>query len=264
MQTIIPLDDIKIIELQILIDIHQFCESHNITYYLGYGTLLGAKRHSGFIPWDDDIDILMPRAEYERFINLYSSECYEVAVVGKNDYYYPYAKVFDTHTKLLENSLVQLDLGIYVDVFPLDGVSNNLLLRKIQNLEILFLKRLLTHKYSPYNRKRNVIKKMLLPIVKFVLSPISCQYLGYKLDQVSKRYSYEESEMVGCLTEDAEKDIVFNKNIFNPSSSIPFERHVFFAPHDIEKYLTLLYGDYMVLPPIEKRTNTHSFKAYYK
>ena len=119
--------ELKSIELNILKDIHTFCEMNNLTYYLCGGTLLGAVRHRGFIPWDDDIDIFMPRVDYDRFLTEYASKQYTV-LCHKNTqgYYLPFAKVVDKSTRIEETLVKSIpNCGVYVDVFPIDGFSNN-------------------------------------------------------------------------------------------------------------------------------------------
>lgn len=106
---------------------HNLCNNNNLNYYAIGGTALGAIRHGGFIPWDDDIDVGMPRTDYEKFIkiaNKYSKK-YAIEYPGINkDFLYPYAKIYDTQTTLIENKRYKIKRGIYIDVFPLDGIGN--------------------------------------------------------------------------------------------------------------------------------------------
>lgn len=122
------IEEIKKIQLEILKYVDQFCSQNNIKYALGYGTLIGAVRHKGFIPWDDDIDIIMRRNDYNRFIELFSKETGRYKVWSHNlqtDYPIPYAKVTDEKTLKLEGTNYYVERGVDIDVFPLDDLPND-------------------------------------------------------------------------------------------------------------------------------------------
>lgn len=260
MTDIKELAEVKKIELDILKCFHDYCEKNSLRYFLAYGTLLGAVRHGGFIPWDDDIDVVMPRADYEKFIREFKNDCYEVYDLSKKGYFYPFAKLCDSRTVLIENIVVKNRMGIYIDIFPMDGVGEDV------GKQISKIKRnlkLQQHKYSPFSRKRSLIKKILLPIVKLLLLPLSCQRLGQRMNDEAKKNSYDDCNLVGCLCEDVGKSLFFEREVIEPISSISFEGYSFCAPADVDKYLTCVYGDYMKLPPIDQQMPKHSFKAYW-
>ena len=125
MREICNLSEIKKIELDILRAFRSFCEKNSLRYFLAYGTLLGAVRHGGFIPWDDDIDVAMPRTDYERFLKEFRDERYEVYDLSKKGYFYPFAKLCDTTTVLIEEMSVKNSIGVYIDIFPMDGIADN-------------------------------------------------------------------------------------------------------------------------------------------
>ena len=131
MKEISSIDELKVIELDIMKKIHRFCVDNNIIYYLCYGTLIGAIRHKGFIPWDDDIDILMPRPDYERFLKLFPRVQKQLGlevVNHKTKTYFgrPMSKVIDKRTDLFEPEFKGDDhIGVFVDVWPLDGAANS-------------------------------------------------------------------------------------------------------------------------------------------
>ena len=254
------LSELKKVELDILRSFHAFCKEKSLKYYLAYGTLLGAVRHGGFIPWDDDIDVVMPRSDYERFIKEYKSDIYQVYDLSKKGYFYPFAKLCDSRTVLIEDMVVKNKIGVYIDIFPMDGVPEDY---KAQNAKIKRLLRLQQHKYSSFSRKRSLIKKILLPIVKVLLLPVSCQRLGLCMTNEAKKYSYDDADLVGCVCEDVSSKVFFKKNVIEPLGEIEFEGYTFCAPYDIHTYLTLNYGDYMQLPPIEQQISKHNFKAYW-
>ena len=119
----ISLEEMKQIEVDILLNIDSFCKENGIKYGIGYGTLIGAVRHHGFIPWDDDIDIWMPRPDYDKFINYYQDPTYQLQCMEKGGYYRTYAKVFDTRTIITNTN--NKDMGIFVDIIPIDGLPSN-------------------------------------------------------------------------------------------------------------------------------------------
>ena len=118
--------ELKTIELEILREVAAFCDMHDVRYYLVCGTALGAVRHDGFIPWDDDIDLGLPRPDYERFLSLFRSEKYTVLDSRFDDRYpYAFAKVSDNATCLVENIAQPFPMGVYIDLFPIDGLPAN-------------------------------------------------------------------------------------------------------------------------------------------
>ena len=126
----LQLEQLKQIELDILKQFHQYCIKHNLRYFLTGGTLLGAVRHKGFIPWDDDIDVCMPRTDYEKFISCFSfdplNEILQVATITSlKGYYLPFAKLMRRDTILKEKTSSHLELGVYIDIFPLDNMSDD-------------------------------------------------------------------------------------------------------------------------------------------
>ena len=121
----LSLEEKKKILVSILSEVHNFCDENNLKYFLPGGTLIGAVRHKGFIPWDDDIDIYMPRNDYEKFLCEFNkeSERYQVISLKTDGYYLPFGKVIDTKTVLIENVDSDYKMGIYLDIFPLDNLS---------------------------------------------------------------------------------------------------------------------------------------------
>lgn len=242
---------------------HNFCTENNITYYAVGGTALGAVRHNGFIPWDDDIDVGMPRIDYEKFIEL-ANRCtgkYIVEYPGlNNEFLYPFVKIYDTETTLIENQRYKIIRGIYIDVFPMDGVGNS---RKdsVKNFKKTDrMVNLLCAMRCAINKRRSKIKNLSIVaarlIPKFVLTP---QSLVKRIENKCKAYDYNECEYVAnCVGNWHEKEIMKREWLGTPVLH-NFENIKIFLPQDFHSYLTALYGDYMKLPAEEKRVSHHDY-----
>ncbi|MBQ4236122.1 MAG: LicD family protein [Treponema sp.] len=264
----LKLEEIKQIELKILISFHNFCEKNKLIYFISYGTLLGAKRHGGFIPWDDDIDVSMPRPDFERFVALTTSSPitpeYETCFYRdtKITIPYPFVKIIDTKTKVIEKTKSEeYCMGIWIDVFPLDGFSNNMFINKLFFFRKQFWKRL-CYTYSDdlskvTDKKKKIGKMIVMPFIK----AMGLQRLFSKLEKICLKYKYEKSTYIGCTIWGDSIVELMNKSLVEPTNKILFEGIEFNAPADVPAYLTKLYGNYMQLPPENERIN-HEMLAY--
>ena len=261
----IKLDEMKHIELDMMKEIHAFCLAHNITYSLGYGTLLGAVRHKGFIPWDDDIDLIMPRPDYDTFIQSFQSEHYRVVSSSVDPAYgYPYAKVYDTRTFLHEELRhTYPDMGVFIDIFPVDGLPPD---RKQQ--ESFYKRQKFLYKLH-MSMKYHISKDWSLPknMLLFVARGIS---LFFPLRKVIKRleknyfsYPYENSPDVAVMV--GEVGLVpIPRSAFDHPVLLEFEDTSLYAISDYEEYLTGLYGEYMKPPSLESQSSEHRYKVGWK
>lgn len=264
----LTLEEIKQTELNILIAFDKYCKNNNLTYFLSGGTLLGAVRHQGFIPWDDDIDVFMPRPDFEKFVTLtgfnsiapeYDTSFYRDTKLVAD---YPFVKVIDNRTKVIEKTkLEEKCTGIWIDVFPIDGFSNSSFINKIFCIRKLFWKRL-CYTYSDdlskvTNFKKKIGKALVMPFLKIM----GQKRLFNKLDRICRKYDFEKSTNVGCTVWGYKTKEIIPKTALLPASVVRFENHDFPAPADTDCYLTSLFGDYMQLPPEEKRIN-HEMLAY--
>lgn len=265
--------EIQDVELGILKNIKQKCEENHLRYYIAYGTLIGAIRHQGFIPWDDDIDIVMPRKDYIKLIDVINSEMdgqYKIISVDTNsDFTAPLAKVVDTRTRIVQHYgfIEKVELGIYVDIFLLDGVGNDYekALNYYNEAFALFKKW-----YAADIQFRRPGMSMAHSILSWIKhSPYKIKGYKYwlnKFEEHNKKYSYDGSKFVSVLeagTPGAKRN-VWPKSYFGDGINVTFEGEQFKAPVEYDKLLTLEYGDYMTPPPKELQVSHHYSDIYWR
>lgn len=265
MGKIISTTEVKRIELDILEYVKKKCEKYGLTYFLSYGTLLGAIRHKGFIPWDDDIDICMPREDYEQFLLLMKQEGkqrYKLLIPNVDGYYYEFAKVVDKRTVVKEKGVIQgKDMGIWIDIFPLDGVPK---CYKMNRLIMNFF--VYCRVASVYTVMPPVPCKILYPL--FFLFWKFTRVCGWHfflnlINNKAIQYKYKDASRVTCLIDPDSNKCFFPKEMFQQLKPIEFEGKYYLAPVEYDKYLVGLYGNYMQIPPVEQRVG-HAFVAYWK
>lgn len=259
----LTIEEIKMCALETLVDVAAFCKEHNITYYLCGGTLLGAVRHKGYIPWDDDIDICMPRPDYERFLASYTSENHTLFHYKKQaDYYYPFAKVANNKTCLFETRVKSIDgMGVYVDIFPMDGLSDSKKTAQKILRSNCFKRDLQAVGVSTTGKG---IKGVVKSIIKAFSPKNAAWKLCDKIEKKTKKFPFEKSRFVGCTFGVYGKREVMPREVFSEVTPLSFEGHLLNAPVGYDFYLSSLYGDYMTPPPEDKRHSTHSYKAYWR
>jgi lipopolysaccharide cholinephosphotransferase len=260
--------ELKASQLRTLQMVHDYCSAAGLKYYMVYGTLLGAVRHHGYIPWDDDIDIAMPRKDYETFIHYFNHNSKNNAIrcihIDLNpDYYLDFAKVYDTQTLLIERVYHPVTIGAYIDVFPIDAMPDDqyeasVLLLKIQEKELELKKH---NSIGEGNGKR--IKTFIHNIERLTLRDRRENTIK-EIDKLGKSFS-------GCLSEHAAiavggfpmlKEYV-PKEWYGEPQLMEFEKCFLYAPAKPHELLTQWYGDYMTPPPIEKQHSHHNFDAYW-
>ena len=267
---LISLEETKQLQIDILKDIHDFCVTNNIRYTLIFGTLLGAIRHKGYIPWDDDIDIAMPRPDYERFVSSYKSSTgyYYVYDYRKDpDYYNPYAKIADVRT-VLEENISMKNIGINIDVFPFDYMfdTKQECFNFIDRLNIY--KKIFRIKLVKPGEKNSFIKRVLIRLAKLVCLPISAKKIVEKEYALVQTLKNENAKYVGLAIDPeigpAYKS-VFSRSMFEKFVMVSFEDLSFYALENYDEWLREMYGDYMTPPPMSNRTSPHTLcKIYWK
>lgn len=263
----LSLPEMKEIELEILKVFHAFCAENNIRYFLAYGTLLGAIRYKGFIPWDDDIDVLVPREDYDRLVTLFQdSERYRLFAFEKDPAYgYPFAKLCDMTTRIEETvySRQSIPLGLQVDIFPLDAWDPDPEKAKKEARRIK--KHMTWLGYTKVDKPLtdNPLKFFVWSIILLFAKLRGTGYYVRKIIRESRRPQQKDSRYVGAKAWSiyGERGII-PAEAFAETIEIPFEDAMFPAPKDYDTYLTCLYGDYLPEPPAEKRKTHHFFKAY--
>ena len=249
-------------DMTIVKEVIKICDDHNLKYYMLGGTQLGAIRHKGFIPWDDDIDLGMPRRDYEKFLEIAPSSLSKTLKIVNYktdpDYHYYITRILDTDSKVMETRY-EHD-GIYtnlsIDIFPLDGSPNNGLLRKIYYFRVLMHRAMMSLHYKSgidLDRKRGKAEKIMLAFFKML--PTDKMFNAYnqkeKIDKLLKKHDMWSSVISGNIMG------AYRTVEMVPTEWIGGEDGVYYDFEDIklrgfkeyDKYLTHLYGDYMKLPP---------------
>lgn len=253
------LEEIKTIELNVLKEVHSFCEKNNIKYYLTFGTLLGAIRHNGFIPWDDDIDIFIEREDYERFIKTFESNgCYCLSKLNFKEYPFDFAKVCDSNTIKIEPTRFHKTkkFGIDIDVFPLDYYYEPNFDKKVSK-KWRFYRNLWNVSSVDYHFS-NFFKRIAFVIVQFFAKPFT-YYSLRRIDKILHKKSNDAP--VGYITGFcvSERIRTYKLEWFENRELHSFEGGLFYIPSKYDELLSSIYGDYMKLPPEEKRVSHHDY-----
>lgn len=256
--------EIKNTLLTIMDEVHAYCTRNSLKYSLAYGTLLGAVRHGGFIPWDDDIDIIMPRPDYEAFIAHFTSPTLKVVSLADTGYYFPYAKVYDTRTCLREYAhYAYPDMGVYIDIFPLDTLEKNRFLRALKYRLVNALRKTSIVKQIKSSPDRDRLKNFTLAVLQAAAGPVPMGPLIKTIDLLGKTcLAAASDECSVCL--DRFKLIPLQQSWFDALTTVPFEGREYLAIPAIERYLTDIYGDYLTPPPAARRVTHHAYDAAWK
>lgn len=262
-------------ELIVLKEIIKIFNKHNLNYFAIGGTCIGAIRHNGFIPWDDDIDIAMPRLDYELFRRKYYLELPEY--IKKLDYDnsihhdFLFFKIYDSNSTMVDNyAKKQPDrfTGAFVDIMPVDGLPNSLI-----DIKKLLMKSKLLIKLNTTTRLRSVFPRKNMGTIQYLKDCIKkiigyvCQKLNIPelIEEVFSTFDYNNSRnicftwRIGCVDYGR---IVFNADYFRETILVPFENIMINIPKEFDLYLKQDFGNYMELPPMENRNSGHDAYIY--
>ncbi len=249
------LKQLQKIELELLMEFHRICTKHGIKYSIDGGTLLGAVRHKGFIPWDDDADVIMVRSEYEKFKKIYETELdkdrfYFQDMDNTEGYRWGYGKLRrkDTRFVRLNQEHMPYEQGIFMDVFVCDNVPDNYILRCICNFHSYIYRKIFWSAVARKNEKG--IKKLLYEMLYLIPEDkLKKHYRSYVQFRNRKNTKY-----VKCLAFPAcNKTYGYLREWYEDTIDIKFENKEFRGSKDWDGYLHFLYGDYHKIPPVEKR-----------
>ena len=256
--------------LSILSIFIKICDAHNLTYYTLGGTLLGAVRHQGFIPWDDDIDIGMPREDYEKLKKIIHNELPLPYVFLSEDtpgYSKAFSVIRDTSTKIIMNySNSELEESLWIDIFPIDGMPENRIKRWIHEKNYLYRRMMvqLSKFHSIVNQNKSnrpLFETIIIQLANIlpVESIISFEKAQSNYLKTIKKYSFKE-KFAGNLTGAYKLREIVPSDYFGTPVELPFEGLQLKCPQYYKEYLKAIYGDnYMELPPVEQR-NSHQYK----
>ena len=250
--------------LNILIDFARFCDKNNLRYYLSSGTLLGAVRHNGFIPWDDDIDVSMPYEDYKVFLKLYpqsGSPKYKLYSYDLGNNILPFAKLYDTSITVDsdEGFIGELN-NLWIDIFPLSSTYNNIrkhnrTWRKVHNILMCFW---ITN--GKTFRTKNQLYRFICSPIRIFKGKFYIKRLRTFVEKTHKKTANSKycADLSWGWT--IKKQRIKKSNLDN-RKTVTFEDHTFYTFNNYEEYLTDLYGNYMILPPISERVS-HQLKTY--
>ena len=265
-QEVTDVQEIQQMELGIMEYIHEVCEKIGVKYFLAYGSLIGAVRHQGFIPWDDDMDICMLRDDYEKlqdYLIANPSERYQVMSYKNNrNYVYPFMKVMDNQTYLIEEDVrIDSNMGIYVDIFPVDGYEDDQAF-KDKMTTIIKKRQLSCYTFKGITNKNSFINSLIryASVVAFYFTDTN-RYVK-QIDELAKTRKVEDYELVDYLIYKDMNKPVWKREWLKDVTFGNFEGRDFLIPVNFHELLTSDYGNYMQLPPVEQQVSHHDFRLW--
>ncbi len=260
----LSIEEAKKIELDILDFIDSFCKENGINYCINYGTLIGAIRHKGFIPWDDDIDLSMTRENYERFIQLFSEKQSRYQILSletDNQYFNNFIKIVDPTTKIIDTRNTKTyDSGIFIDIFPMDTFNDSKVVDICYKLESFKLLSFSKHKNIVYGDSK--LKDLIRTLFWFLLRPVSPRFFANQIEKQIQKYRVEDGKYIAFIPSKLKEKEIFPRDMFDELIEIPFEHLVLPAPKRFDVVLKQFYDNYMTVPPKEKQIYSHEFEAY--
>ena len=265
-QEVTDIREIQQMELGIMEYIHETCQKIGVKYFLAYGSLIGAVRHKGFIPWDDDMDICMLREDYEKlqdYLIANPDERYEVMSYKNNlNYVYPFMKVQDNQTYLLEEDVrIDSNMGIYVDIFPVDGYEDDSVF-KDKMTRLIKKRQLSCYTFKGITNTKSLLNSLIryISVIVFYFTNTN-KYIG-GIDELAKSRKVDDYELVDYLIYKDMHKPVWKREWLEQTIMGVFEGKEFMIPKNYHEILTSDYGDYMQLPPVELRFSHHDFQLW--
>lgn len=269
----LSMEEIRRIQLDMLDALDVFCTENGLRYYLSGGSLLGAIRHQGFIPWDDDIDINIPRPDFEKLLQLTEGKLSEhllLVTPQNNSHHLAFSRLYDTRTVLYSSSPLDKDYGyhihVFIDIFPIEGLPESNFKLKCLYQKTFFLMTMANIAYFTKNSAKTKSKALIKLLVTPLAKAIPYQKWNHWANCAAQQYDYEDCDYIGVVSTRAAHRMRerIAKQHYEPIIRIPFEDREYNAPKNYDTYLRNLYGDYMIMPPEEKRHSGHSFKVWWK
>lgn len=258
-------EELKKIQLEVLDAFDSFCRERGIKYTLAYGTLLGAARHGGYIPWDDDIDVSMLREDYFRLIKEFPERFkgrYELHTVERDRKWpYPYGKLTDTATLMVEETNAHAT-GINIDIFPMDNCSSDPVRRARFDRTRKIYTWIYNNKFFRGKKQESLGGRFKQIIVKMLTTPMSLHAICRRMNRNAQRFNKEECSLVMDQTLFFAGLKPFEKKLFENPAEIRFETRTYKGISDYDSYLSSAYGDWRQLPPEKERVSHHHYKAY--
>lgn len=266
----LDIEEIHSATLDLFKIIIEICEKLNINYFIAYGTLIGAVRHKGFIPWDDDFDIIMIREDFDKFtkychknINNNFGKYKLIDSTNTNNYPYTIPRFCDLSYTMISDEFPDLNTGIFIDIYPFDGVGNSIkkAKRKVEIKKFIYINCLVYSIKKKYEKSDYFFKN----IIKYPLFLFSKnkkpRYFINRLDKLKKIYDFTESNYIGCVVWDVKLNPI-EKWHYENFEFLDFENIKVKVPIGYDEVLRNSYGNYMILPPKDKQKPTHNYEVY--
>lgn len=270
----LTIQEIQAVSLEILHIVAGICEEQHLRYALIYGTLIGAIRHHNYIPWDDDVDIMMPRPDYDSllsYLKMHAGEYPNLRVFNRQEcpeYPYMITRISDDRYIIEMENEKPFGMGVFIDIYPYDGLGKTkeeAISYGLSGDRLSSFCYQATREHFAIETTTSVVRKIIKYPFFLIAKLIGKEYFQNKLEKLAGRKSYEDSEYVGCVIwlSGGEKDI-FLRKWFDETIMMPFGKYEFRVPKYYDEVLRHGYGDYMQLPPEEDRIGHHFFKVYKK